>query len=304
LVSKKTENSAAKLQLPVPVAFECERLLLFSATGCASGQSIRPDAKIFLRRGPALNDATTQLWDLRLKGKTALITGAGRGIGRACAAAFAAAGAHVIAVARTETDLQSLLADYPESIEIWVNDVTKNSFYQRVEALTKLDVLINNAGTNQPEPFVDVDTQTLNLVIDLNVRAMFQTAQSVARVMIKNGSGSIINMSSQMGHVGSPNRSVYCMTKHAVEGLTKAMAVELAPQGVRVNALAPTFIETPMTRSMLDDPDFSEFVKRMIPLGRVGQPDDVAAAALYLASDASAMVTGHSLRIDGGWTAA
>ena len=133
---------------------------------------------------------------------------------------------------------------------------------------------------------------------------MFQTAQSVARVMIKGGSGSIINMSSQMGHVGSPNRSVYCMTKHAVEGLTKAMAVELAPMGVRVNALAPTFIETPMTRSMLDDPGFSEFVKRMIPLGRVGKPNDVAAAALYLASDASAMVTGHSLRIDGGWTAA
>ncbi len=251
-----------------------------------------------------MNDTTTPLWDLRLKHKTALITGAGRGIGRACAAAFAAAGAQVIAVARTETDLQSLLADYPESIEIWVNDVTEDSFYKRIEALTKLDVLINNAGTNQPEPFVDVDTQTLNLVVDLNVRAMFQTAQSVARVMIRAGSGSIINMSSQMGHVGSPNRSVYCMTKHAVEGLTKAMAVELAPQGVRVNALAPTFIETPMTRSMLDDPGFNEFVQRMIPLGRVGQPNDVAVAALYLASDASAMVTGHSLRIDGGWTAA
>lgn len=251
-----------------------------------------------------MNDTTTQLWDLRLKNKTALITGAGRGIGRACAAAFAAAGAQVIAVARTETDLQSLLADYPASIEIWVNDVTRDSFYKRIEALTKLDVLINNAGTNQPEPFVDVDTQTLNSVVDLNVRAMFQTAQSVARVMLKAGSGSIINMSSQMGHVGSPNRSVYCMTKHAVEGLTKAMAVELAPQGVRVNAIAPTFIETPMTRSMLDDPGFKEFVQSMIPLGRVGQPNDVATAALYLASDASAMVTGHSLRIDGGWTAA
>jgi len=251
-----------------------------------------------------LIDATTQLWDLRLKGKTVLITGAGRGIGRACAAAFAVAGAQIFAVARTETDLQSLAADYPESIEIWVNDVTRESFYKRIEALTTLDVLINNAGTNLPEPFVDVETQTLNLVVDLNVRAMFQTAQSAARVMIRGGSGSIINMSSQMGHVGSPNRSVYCMTKHAVEGLTKAMAVELAPQGVRVNALAPTFIETPMTRSMLDDPGFSEFVQRMIPLGRVGQPDDVAAAALYLASDASAMVTGHSLRIDGGWTAA
>ena len=251
-----------------------------------------------------MTDAKTQLWDLRLKGKTVLITGAGRGIGRACAAAFAAAGAQVIAVARTESDLQSLAAHYPGSIDCWVNDVTEESFYHRIETLATLDVLINNAGMNLPEPFVDVDTENLNLVMDLNVRAMFQTAQSTARVMIKGGSGSIINMSSQMGHVGSPNRSVYCMTKHAVEGLTKAMAVELAPKGVRVNALAPTFIETPMTRSMLDEPGFKEFVQRMIPLGRVGQPNDVAAAALYLASDASAMVTGHSLRIDRGWTAA
>ncbi len=251
-----------------------------------------------------MTDATTQLWDLRLQDKTALITGAGRGIGRACAAAFAQAGAQVIAVARTEANLESLSKEYPEAIEIWVNDVTKESFYKRLEGLKKLDVLINSAGTNRPQAFVDVDAESLNSVLDLNVRAMFQVAQSAARVMLKNESGSIINMSSQMGHVGSPRRSVYCMTKHAVEGLTKAMAVELAPKGVRVNALAPTFIETPLTRSMLDDPDFKEFVKRMIPLGKVGQPNDVAVAALYLASDASAMVTGHSLRIDGGWTAA
>ena len=251
-----------------------------------------------------MTDATTPLWDLRLKDKTVLISGAGRGIGRACAVAFAQAGADVIAVARTEGDLQSLSKEYPKNIEAWVNDVTEDAFYERIEGLEKLDVLINNAGTNRPQPLVDVDAESLNAVIDLNVRAMFRTAQSAARVMLKNGSGSIINMSSQMGHIGSPNRSVYCMTKHAVEGLTKAMAVELGPAGVRVNALAPTFIETPMTRPMLDDPDFKEFVQRMIPLGKVGQPDDVAAAALYLASDAAAMVTGHSLRIDGGWTAA
>ncbi len=251
-----------------------------------------------------MTDAATPLWDLRVPDKTALITGAGRGIGRACAAAFAEAGAKVIAVARTEDDLQSLSAEYPESIETWVNDVTEVSFYERVEGLESLDVLINNAGTNRPQPFIDVDIESLNSVVDLNVRAMFQTAQSAARVMIRNEYGSIINMSSQMGHIGSPNRSVYCMTKHAVEGLTKAMAVELAPKGVRVNALAPTFIETELTLSMLDDPDFKEFVQRMIPLGKVGQPNDVAVAALYLASDASAMVTGHSLRIDGGWTAA
>jgi len=251
-----------------------------------------------------LTDAATPLWDLRIQDKTALITGAGRGIGRACAVAFAEAGAKVIAVARTATDLESLATEYPEAIEIWIDDVTQELFYKRIEALTKLDVLINNAGTNRPQPFIDVDIESLNSVVDLNVRAMFQTAQSAARVMIRNECGSIINMSSQMGHIGSPNRSVYCMTKHAVEGLTKAMAVELAPKGVRVNALAPTFIETKLTRSMLDDPDFKKFVKRMIPLGKVGQPNDVAVAALYLASDASAMVTGHSLRIDGGWTAA
>jgi len=251
-----------------------------------------------------LTDATTPLWDLRLQDKTALITGAGRGIGRACAAAFAEAGAQVIAVARTKADLESLSKEYPKVIEIWVNDVTEDSFYKRIEALEKLDVLINNAGTNRPQAFVDVDAESLEFVLDLNVRAMFQTAQSAARVMLRNESGSIINMSSQMGHIGSPKRSVYCMTKHGVEGLTKAMAVELAPNGVRVNALAPTFIETPMTRPMLDEPGFNEYVKRMIPLGKVGQPNDVAVAALYLASDISAMVTGHSLRIDGGWTAA
>ncbi len=251
-----------------------------------------------------MTDAATPLWDLRIQDKIALITGAGRGIGRACAVAFAEAGAKVIAVARTAADLESLATEYPEAIEIWIDDVTQELFYKRIEALTKLDVLINNAGTNRPQPFIDVDIESLNSVVDLNVRAMFQTAQSAARVMIRNECGSIINMSSQMGHIGSPNRSVYCMTKHAVEGLTKAMAVELAPKGVRVNALAPTFIETKLTRSMLDDPDFKKFVKRMIPLGKVGQPNDVAVAALYLASDASAMVTGHSLRIDGGWTAA
>jgi len=251
-----------------------------------------------------LTDATTQLWDLRLNDKTVLISGAGRGIGRACAVAFAQAGANVIAAARTEDDLQSLCKEHPENIEAWVNDVTEDSFYERIEGLKKLDVLVNNAGTNRPQPFVDVDSESLNAVIDLNVRAMFRTAQSAARVMLRNGSGSIINMSSQMGHIGSPDRSVYCMTKHAVEGLTKAMAVELGPLGVRVNALAPTFIETPMTRPMLDDPDFKKFVQRMIPLGKVGQPNDVAVAALYLASDVSGMVTGHSLRIDGGWTAA
>ncbi len=245
------------------------------------------------------------LWDLRLDGRIALVTGAGRGIGRACAVALADAGARVIGAARTRAELDELAEATNGAVEAWTADVTAPEFCARIEALDRLDVLVNNAGTNRPQAFAEVDPDTLEQVVGLNVTAMFRTAQSAVRVMLAGGSGgSVINMSSQMGHVGSPNRSVYCMTKHAVEGLTKAMAVELGPQGIRVNALAPTFIETSMTRPMLESADFRAFVERMIPLGHVGQTDDVAAAALYLASDASAMVTGHSLRVDGGWTAA
>ena len=246
----------------------------------------------------------TDLSRMDFNGEVALVTGAGRGIGRACARALVHAGANVIAVARTASDLQALREECGQGIETWTMDITTEDFYQRVESLGRLDILVNNAGTNKPQPFVDVETSVLNHMIDVNVRAMFRSAQAAARVILKGGrGGSIINMSSQMGHIGSPKRTVYCMTKHAVEGLTKAMAVELAPEQIRVNAIAPTFIETPLVRPMLDDPEFRAHVDRMIPLGKIGQPDDVASAVLYLASNASAMVTGHSLRIDGGWTA-
>ena len=140
-------------------------------------------------------------------------------------------------------------------------------------------------------------------MLDLNVRAAFRVARSAARVMMRGGGGSIVNMSSQMGHVGSPRRTVYCMTKHGIEGLTKAMAVELGPHGIRVNTVSPTFIETPLTRPFLEDPEFSEFVMGMIAMKRLGTVDEVAAAVLYLASPASGIVTGTSLRVDGGWTA-
>ena len=238
-----------------------------------------------------------------LKGKTALVTGAGKGIGRACVESLAAAGADVIAVARTESDLSSLVATAPDQITAWVADVTSDDFLARVEALDKLHVLVNNVGTNKPQPFVDVERDVLDNMLDLNVRSAFLVAQAGARVMTRCGGGSIIHMGSQMGHVGAPNRTVYCMTKHAIEGLTKAMAVELAPQGIRVNSVAPTFIETPLTKPMFENPEFHKDVLSRIPMGKIGQTEDVANAVVFLASPASAMVTGDSLKVDDGWTA-
>lgn len=239
-----------------------------------------------------------------LAGHVALVTGGARGIGLACTAALAREGAHVIAVDRSAEDLRALEGDHSGDVECWAADVTSDEFLARLEALGRLDVLVNNAGMNVPQPFLDVDPETLARILDLNVRAAFRTAQSAARVMRRRGKpGSIIHMSSQMGHVGSPNRTVYCLTKHAIEGLAKAMAVELAPHGIRVNTVAPTFVETPMTAPMFADPKFRQFVFDQIPLGRLASVEDVAAAVLYLASPGAAMVTGHSLRVDGGWTA-
>lgn len=239
-----------------------------------------------------------------LDGQIALVTGAGRGIGRACAEGLAAAGANVIAVARSESDLAELRARPGGRIDTWVADVTDDNFIARVETIEGLSILVNNAGGNRPQSFVHVDADSLDFVIDLNVRAAFRVAQAATRAMLAQGiGGSIVNMSSQMGHVGSPKRTVYCMTKHAVEGLTKAMAVELAPQGIRVNTVAPTFVETPLTKPMLDNPEFRDFVLGMIPLKKLASLDDVVSAVLYLVSPAAGMVTGHSLRVDGGWTA-
>jgi NAD(P)-dependent dehydrogenase (short-subunit alcohol dehydrogenase family) len=164
-------------------------------------------------------------------------------------------------------------------------------------------VLFNNAGTNKPQNFLEVDVETLDAVLDLNIRAAFIVAQAVAARMVEQGEGSIVNMSSTMGHVGGPKRAVYCTTKHAIEGLTKALACELGPLGVRVNTVAPTFIETPMTAPMLANEEFRDFVVGMIPVGRVGLPADVAGAVVFLASPAAAMINGASLLIDGGWTA-
>jgi NAD(P)-dependent dehydrogenase (short-subunit alcohol dehydrogenase family) len=241
-------------------------------------------------------------WARGIANKHAVVTGGSKGLGRAICIALAQAGASVTAVARDPVALQDFAKEYP-SIKIWQADVSDPAFGAEL-AQRRVDIFVNNAGTNNPMLMVDVPVAVLDQMLDLNVRAAYLGAQGAARAMVQAASGGvIINISSQMGHVGSPGRTVYCMTKHALEGLTKAMAVELASHKIRVNSVAPTFIETPMTAPMLAKPEFRAFVDRMIPLGRIGTPEDVAAAVLYLASPAANMVTGTSLLVDGGWTA-
>ena len=242
----------------------------------------------------------------RLDGKTALVTGAGRGIGRGVAIALAAAGAELVLVSRTASELEEVAAEIRRQSGralVMPLDVTDTAAVRRIAGLARLDILVNNAGFNRPQPFLDVDEGTLDRLLTLNVRAAFLTAQAAARRMVAQGSGVIINVSSQMGHVGSErDRTVYVMTKHALEGLTKAMAVELASKGVRVVSIAPTFIDTPLVRPFFDDPTFRQWVLSRIPLGRLGTVEEVASAVVFLASPAAALVTGSSLLVDGGWT--
>jgi len=244
----------------------------------------------------------------RLDGKLALVTGAGRGIGLAAASALADAGAHVTLAARTRTEIEEAAAairargQKAEPLVLDVRDVEATR--STITAQAPFDILVNNAGTNRPAPFVDVKVEDFDFVFGLNVRAAYFVAQAVARRMVeaKKG-GSIINMSSQMGHVGGPTRTVYCATKHAMEGFTKAMAIELAPHKIRVNTLAPTFIETPMTRPFFQNEAFRKDTLQRIKLGRLGQLEDLTGAIVFLASDASALMTGTSMVVDGGWTA-
>jgi NAD(P)-dependent dehydrogenase (short-subunit alcohol dehydrogenase family) len=251
--------------------------------------------------------------NFRLEGRTALVTGAGRGIGRACALALAQAGAEVWLAARTQDEVENAASEIRRSgakAHAVALDVTDSDALQAaIGALPVLDVLVNNAGSNIPEPFVEVSEDHLDRLLDLNVRAAFLAAQAAAKKMLeapdrKQRGGAIVNMSSQMGHVGAVNRTVYCMTKHALEGLTKAMALELAPHAIRVVSVAPTFVETPMYRQMAAArPGFAQWVMDRIPAGRLGKPEDVAAAVVFAASPAASLVTGTSLVVDGGWTA-
>ncbi|WP_417270751.1 SDR family NAD(P)-dependent oxidoreductase [Celeribacter sp.] len=244
----------------------------------------------------------------RLDGKRALITGAGRGIGRAIAEAYAEAGAEVILCARTNDEIESLahsLQAQGGKASSLVSDVTDIAgFAALVANLPPVDIFVNNAGTNRPKPLSDVTEDDYDTVLDLNVKAAIFAAKAVSTAMVAaDVPGSIINMSSQMGHVGAANRTLYCASKWAIEGFTKALAVELGPKDIRVNTICPTFIETPMTKPFLDDPDFKASVLDKIKLGRIGQVEDVAGAAVFLGSDASSMMTGSALMLDGGWTA-
>jgi NAD(P)-dependent dehydrogenase (short-subunit alcohol dehydrogenase family) len=244
----------------------------------------------------------------RLDGKLALVTGAGRGIGRAIALALADAGAELVLNSRTPAELEAVAVEITGrggQARVLPFDVTDAvAARDAIGGLSRLHILVNNAGMNRPQPFLEVDETTLDRMIALNIKAAFVVAQTAARLMAGRGSGVIVNMSSQMGHVGSErDRTVYVMTKHAVEGLTKAMAVELAPKGVRVVSIAPTFITTPLTTPFFEDPEFRQWVVDRIPLGRIGTVEEVAHAVVFLASPAAALVTGSSLLVDGGWTA-
>ena len=244
----------------------------------------------------------------RLDGKRALVTGAGRGIGLAAAAALADAGADVTLIARTKTEIDQAASDIRAAggkASAAAIDVTDTDSVRAFVATAEpFDILVNNAGSNRPAFMIDVTVEDFDAIFALNVRSAFFVAQAVVKRLVETRRpGSIIHISSQMGHVGGPRRTVYCASKAALEGLTKAMGVELGPHGIRVNALAPTFIETPMTRPFFEDATFKKSVLEKIKLGRLGQVEDLMGAIVFLASDASALMTGASLLVDGGWTA-
>jgi NAD(P)-dependent dehydrogenase (short-subunit alcohol dehydrogenase family) len=244
----------------------------------------------------------------RLDGKRALVTGGGRGIGLAAASALAQAGAEVTLAARTQAEIeaaaQAIIARGDQAKPLTLDVTDLEAVRDTIAAAEPFDVLINNAGTNRPAYLMDVKVEDFDAIFALNVRAAFFMAQAVARRLIDaKRKGSIINISSQMGHVGAARRTVYCASKHAMEGFTKAMAIELAPHNIRVNSLGPTFLETPMTRPFFENKAFRDEVLAKIKLGRLGQLDELTGAILFLASDASSLMTGSALVLDGGWTA-
>lgn len=247
-----------------------------------------------------------------LKNKTAVVTGAGKGIGRACAIALAEAGANLVIISRTKKDLDQvskIIKKLRVKCKSYACDITNyDQIKEIINAQMKIDILVNNAGNNIPEHFTKVKTKNMEYLVKINTIASFNLAQLCALKMIKSknrkrNGGAIVNMSSQMGHVGGPIRSVYNMTKFGLEGLTKGMSIDLAKYNIRVNTVCPTFVVTPMTKKFFKDKKFIKEVLGNIPLGRFAELSDVATAVVYLASDAASMITGTSLLVDGGWTA-
>lgn len=255
-----------------------------------------------------MTDVLPRTPSFRLDGKRAAVTGAGRGIGLALAAALAEAGAHVTLLARTPSEIEAVAKAIIASGGKASAEVLDVSDIPAVEAFFEsqaaFHILVNNAGTNRPKPIWEVSEEDYDAVLDLNVKSAFFVAQACVRKMIEKGTeGSLIHVGSQMGHVGGPNRSLYCASKWALEGMNKSFALDLAQYRIRSNIIAPTFIETPMTRPFFEDKAFLDSVLSKIKLGRLGQVEDLMGAALFLASDASALVTATSMVIDGGWTA-
>jgi NAD(P)-dependent dehydrogenase (short-subunit alcohol dehydrogenase family) len=241
----------------------------------------------------------------RLDGRRAIVTGAGRGIGLAAAAALGEAGAEVTLIARTASKIEEAatqIGNGAVAVTLDVSDINAvKAFFTERPAF---HILVNNAGTNRPKPMWEVSEDDYDAVYDLNVKSAFFVAQACVQKMIAEKiAGSLIHMGSQMGHVGGPNRSLYCGSKWALEGMNKAFALDLAPYGIRSNTIAPTFIETPLTKPFFEDPVFKAHVLSKIKLGRIGQVEDLMGAIVFLASDASALMTGTSMVIDGGWTA-
>ncbi len=247
-----------------------------------------------------------------LKNKTSLVSGAGKGLGRACAIALAEAGSNLIIISRTKKDLEEVskrIKKYRVKCKAFVCDITKYAQIKNIiNSQKRIDILINNAGNNIPEHFTKVKTKDMEYLVKINTIAAFNLAQLCANKMIelknrKKVGGSIVNMSSQMGHVGGPIRSVYNMNKWGLEGLTRGMAVDLAKYNIRVNTVAPTFVVTPMTKKFLKNKKFKKETLNNIPLGRFAEMSEIASAVVFLASDAASMVHGTSLLVDGGWTA-
>ena len=243
-----------------------------------------------------------------LAGRRALVTGGSSGIGLGCAVALAEAGAHVIIMARRREQLDEVataMTTAGHSVEVMVGDIADvEAMAAAIESLRPLDIFVNSAGLARHTPVVDTDPADFDAVMNINMRGAYFAAQAVAKSMIADGrAGSIITISSQMAVVGGVDRAVYCGSKHAVEGFTKAMAIELGPHRIRVNTICPTFIRTPLTEQTFSRPERARWIEEKIKLGRVGEVEDIMGAVTFLASDAAALITGTALLIDGGWTA-